>query len=108
MNVRTRTGQARTLWFDVKSDSSSRPFPPELPLAVLGVSAIALGFVGANLRMWHWFVLPVSLCGFLIGPDAVRWMRGKYDLYDPKGLLGVFGSFSLCWCPSFLSRWTSK
>ena len=40
---------------------------------------------------WHWFVLPVLLCGALIGGDGVDWLRGKLDIFDPAGVVGVLG-----------------
>ena len=42
-------------------------------------------------RVLHWFLLPLVPCGVLIGVDAVGWFRGKYDLFDPKGMLGLMG-----------------
>jgi hypothetical protein len=60
-------------------------------LAVYLAAVVALVFVAIYENMWHWFVLPNVLCGILIGPDAIRWVRGEHDLYDPKGLVGAFG-----------------
>lgn len=37
------------------------------------------------------FVLPLSLCLLLIGVDGVHWARGRFDTFDPQGILGVFG-----------------
>ena len=65
----------------------------ERSLAALLTVAIALAFVASQERLWHWFTLPVTVCGLLIGPDAVRWLRGKYDLYDPKGVVGALGYY---------------
>ncbi len=42
-------------------------------------------------RVLHWFIFPLIPCGVLIGVDAVGWFRGKYDLFDPKALLGLLG-----------------
>lgn len=39
----------------------------------------------------HWFVVPVYMCGVVISIDAVRWVRGKMDTFDPRGLVGMFG-----------------
>lgn len=61
------------------------------PLAIYLSIVVALILVAIDKDMWHWFVLPTILCGVLIGPDAVRWVRGQYDLYDAKGLIGAFG-----------------
>ncbi len=60
-------------------------------VALCGCVAIAGVLVLTNYRMWHWFVLPVTACGALIGRDAVRWLRGAYDTFDPKGLIGLVG-----------------
>jgi hypothetical protein len=53
--------------------------------------AVVLVVCSIRAEAWHWFLLPTALCGILIGPDAIRWLRGGYDLYDPKGLVGAFG-----------------
>ena len=39
----------------------------------------------------HWFVIPVFACGVLIAHDGVNWIRGRFDPFDPVGLLGVYG-----------------
>lgn len=39
----------------------------------------------------HWFLIPVFLCGVLIGRDAVDWVRGRLDAYDPIGIIGLLG-----------------
>jgi hypothetical protein len=41
----------------------------------------------------HWFVIPTFLCGILLSPDMINWLRGKYDLFDPKGLFGFLGFY---------------
>ena len=41
--------------------------------------------------IFHWFLLPVLICGFIVTPDAIRWLRGFYDVFDIKGVFGVFG-----------------
>lgn len=40
---------------------------------------------------YHWFVIPVSLCGILIGCDAADWIRGRLDIFDPVGIIGLLG-----------------
>jgi hypothetical protein len=52
---------------------------------------IVIGFVVASDRFLHWFVLPVMCCGVLIGIDAVDWLRGRVHLFDPVGILGIYG-----------------
>lgn len=39
----------------------------------------------------HAFIVPVLICGGLVGVDAVAWLRGRRDLLDPAGLVGVAG-----------------
>lgn len=39
----------------------------------------------------HWFLIPVTLCGIVIGIDAISWILGKVDLFDPVGFLGLIG-----------------
>jgi hypothetical protein len=41
--------------------------------------------------MGHWFLIPVLLCGALVGADAVRWLGGRLDVFDPVGIIGLLG-----------------
>lgn len=59
--------------------------------AAYGCSLIVLGFLLSSERFAHWFVLPVWLCGVVIATDAVEWLRGRIDLFDPLGLVGLLG-----------------
>lgn len=68
-----------------------KPFRFETLLAGYLTAVVLVAFVGINDRMRHWFVIPVFVCGLLIAPDALRWLRGEYDLFDPKGLVGALG-----------------
>lgn len=52
---------------------------------------VALAFVMADHNVRHWFVVPVFVCGVLIGGDGIAWMRGRMNLFDPMGILGVLG-----------------
>ncbi len=47
--------------------------------------------MAASHQFLHWFVIPVFLCGVLIGSDAVSWFRGQIDNFDPVGILGLLG-----------------
>ncbi len=51
----------------------------------------ALLFVVFSEPCRHVFVIPILLCGFLIGIDFVDWLRGRMDLFDPVGILGFLG-----------------
>lgn len=67
---------------------------PEAPSAILAVLAaglpLAVGLVTVD-RLAHWFVLPVFACGVIIGRDAVDWLRGRVDVFDPAGVVGLLG-----------------
>ena len=60
-------------------------------VAFLAVVATVAGFSFASNRLVHWFIIPISICGILMGADAVDWFRGRLDLYDPQGLIGILG-----------------
>lgn len=57
-------------------------------IIIPGTTAV---FVACSANLVHWFVIPVSVCGVLIGADAIDWLRGRLDLYDLSGILGVLG-----------------
>jgi hypothetical protein len=44
-------------------------------------------------RMFHWFVLPVTLCGMLTAVNAIDWLRGRLDRFDIRGLIGLLGYY---------------
>lgn len=45
----------------------------------------------ADSRFYHPFLIPVTLCGILVGVDALRWVLGDLDVFDPVGILGLLG-----------------
>ena len=67
--------------------------------------AVALWFVVTTPEALHWFVLPVTVCGIIMGADAVRWLRGKTDAFDPAGLFGVLGVHLFFLAPLLHVRW---
>jgi hypothetical protein len=58
--------------------------------ALICVLAI-IGLTATNSELIHWFVIPVYLCGVLVGTDAIDWLRGRVSLFDPVGLVGLLG-----------------
>jgi hypothetical protein len=54
------------------------------------VGMISISFIAADHRVAHWFILPGIVAGTLSLPDLIRWLRGSMDLFDPKGLLGLW------------------
>lgn len=59
-------------------------------IATLLVALTDILFALSDDRLQHWFILPVSLCGVLMATDAIDWFRGRLDLYDPVGIIGVY------------------
>lgn len=49
------------------------------------------GFVASSPRFQHWFVIPVLACGLLVALDAIPWLRRRIDLFDPVGVIGLYG-----------------
>ncbi len=64
---------------------------PSYGIAVVMCSMTVLAYLILSEDCRHWFVLPVLLCGIIVGVDAVEWARGRMDVFDPVGLLGTFG-----------------
>jgi hypothetical protein len=54
-------------------------------------ASVALGFLAFDARILHWFLIPLTLCGCLIGIDMVKWMTNRLDLYDATGLIALLG-----------------
>jgi len=53
----------------------------------------------------HWFLIPLTLCGIVIGYDAARWATGEVDIFDPAGLLGLFGLHFFFLAPLLHIHW---
>lgn len=60
-----------------------------LSFFICAATVLVLTFL--NLRLRHWCIIPVFICGIMIGIDAMRWLRGGVDTFDPKGVIGMFG-----------------
>lgn len=52
---------------------------------------VSLVLVGAEPRLRHWLMVPVTVCGVLVAVDAVEWFRRRTDVFDPRALIGLFG-----------------
>ena len=65
-----------------------------VPSYVIGAglcALIAFAFWLGSADCHHWFIIPVLLCGMVISIDAVEWSRGRMDVFDPAGLVALFG-----------------
>lgn len=57
-------------------------------------AATALLFVLlSSEQFFHWFIIPITVCGVIIGIDAIDWARGRLQVFDPVGLIGLFGLY---------------
>ncbi|MGA2173318.1 MAG: hypothetical protein ABSG82_09980 [Sedimentisphaerales bacterium] len=52
---------------------------------------IAIFVIQEPAKLTHWMLLPLALCGTIVGADAIRWLTGKYAMFDPKGVIGLYG-----------------
>jgi hypothetical protein len=62
-----------------------------LQLSVLFCLFTLTGFLLASEKVAHWFVIPVFVCGVIIGVDAFDWFRGRVGVFDPAGIIGLLG-----------------
>src|SRR5690606_36895410 len=53
----------------------------------------------------HWFIVPVTVCGVIIGVVAIDWLRGRMDLMDPVGWVGLFGVHFFFLAPLLIVLW---
>jgi hypothetical protein len=82
--------QAVELTLPKRTVSAGKSIPSVL-ISFYACLLILLGFVISSKQFLHWFVIPVFLGGVLIGIDAVDWFRGRLDVFDPIGVLGLLG-----------------
>ncbi|MBE9223914.1 hypothetical protein IQ264_00280 [Phormidium sp. LEGE 05292] len=66
---------------------------------------IVLVFIQTSDQFLHWFLFPVTLCGILIGIDAVDWFRGRLGIFDPVGIIGLLGFHFFFLAPLFHVSW---
>jgi uncharacterized membrane protein len=78
-------------------------------IGFLFCEAVASVFLVASEPCRHWFMVPLVLCGTAITGDAVDWLRGRVDLFDPAGILGFLGVHFFFLAPLlhvFWNAWT--
>lgn len=71
----------------VCSQAVARSFPLASYLCCL----VLILSVASSDRFVHWFVVPIWLCGVLVAADAVDWFRGRLNVFDPIGIVGLLG-----------------
>jgi hypothetical protein len=89
----------------------SRPAAPprvsNLLIAIVGCLAVAAWLALTHEALVHWFVLPVIVCGVLVGQDAVEYLRGRLSMFDPVGVLALFGVHFFFLAPMLHVAWDS-
>ena len=78
-----------------------------LCISFFGCTLLTAVFLGSYPQVVHWFVIPVLFCGALIGADAVDWLRGRVNLFDPAGIVGVLGVHFFLLAPLLHVCWGS-
>ena len=79
-------------------------------LSCLLCGLVLLGFgiaeaIEGSGQCLHWFLLPLTICGILIGVDAARWCTGEVETFDPVGLIGLFGVYFFFVAPLLHLYW---
>lgn len=65
---------------------------PGSVLVAIYVSAIIVAwFASRSSEFRHWFIIPVFFCGVLIGIDTIDWLKGRIEIFDPAGIIGLLG-----------------
>src|SRR5882724_353559 len=67
------------------SAAAARPVDADAAAGTLLVTLICVGAASGS-GGFHWSLVPLGTCGALEAPTIVRWLRGKYDPFDPKAL----------------------
>ncbi|MEV5817720.1 hypothetical protein ABUL04_19140 [Micromonospora harpali] len=63
----------------------------DLLVAAIVVSATSIALAVCLPPLRHWFMIPTTLTGILIGSEAVRWFRRGTDVFDPRACAGLLG-----------------
>lgn len=84
--------------------SSSSPLSDWL-YSLLFIILTTIAFLLFCPELRHWFILPLVPCGIIIGTDAVKWFRGKYDIFDPKAIIGLAGVHFFYLSPILVALW---
>ncbi len=89
-----------------RSAARKRTFSPiSLLISLVLCSLILFGFWVSNPAYSHGFILPVWICGVIIGMDAIDWFRGRLDIFSPIGILGILGFHFFFTAPLLHLHW---
>lgn len=87
--------------------SIAPPRISNLLFSAVGCLVIAAWLALTHEALVHWFILPVLVCGILIGTDAVDYLSGRLTMFDPVGILGLFGVHFFFLAPLLHVAWDS-
>ena len=89
---------------------TARPHADGLSIvaAVLLAASCCLYAAASSPQLVHWFLLPLFGCGALIGIDVVEWIRGRIDLFDPAGMVGILGFHFFFLSPMLMIHWNYR
>jgi hypothetical protein len=90
---------------NVERIAHQRPLRGDYATAAVGVSVIVLLSIACSRAVFHWFLLPVSACGILAGVDVVRWLRGRFDAFDPRAVVGSLAFYGFFVAPILHAAW---
>jgi len=68
-------------------------------LTFLFCSSISVVLSAFYDKLFHWFLIPVVLCGTLIGGDAFSWFRKETYTFDVKAVFGLYGMYFFFMAP---------
>jgi len=74
-------------------------------IALAIVAVVSAMFLLSSDEFHHWFLIPLAVCGLVIGTDAIQWLRGRLDLFDPAGLIGLLGFHFFFLAPLLHVHW---
>jgi hypothetical protein len=84
-----------------KMTPSPRPRESDVLLGTAFALAVTATFLVIDDDTWHWFAVPVFLCGCIASIDALRVVRGRWDVFAPNSLVAV-ATFHIFFLAPFL------
>lgn len=76
-----------------------------LMASVCGCTLCLAWLLLADAEVAHWFIVPVTMCGIVVGCDAADWVRGRVSLFDPAGIIGLMGIHFFFLAPLLHVHW---
>lgn len=71
---------------------------------LLPIVALAFFMVSTS-EMHHWFVIPVLFSGMLLSYDVLKWVSGRYDWFDPLGVISAISLHFFFFAPLLHVYW---